>query len=79
MKARKNGILTAAKVREIRKRLSCGEAVRSVARAFGYDKANIRKIRDGKIWREQPAQLAPETGNQVGSAAGTREFLEMSR
>ena len=43
--------LTERQVREIKARLSAGEAVRAVAREFGVWENSVRQIRDGKTWR----------------------------
>ena len=42
--------LTAADVQEIRRSLREGISARSLAKKYNVDKANVARIRDGKIW-----------------------------
>jgi DNA-binding NarL/FixJ family response regulator len=47
-----SSVLLASDIPVIRRRLAEGEAVKAIARGYGVAPSTIRKIRDGKTWRD---------------------------
>jgi hypothetical protein len=47
-----SSVLFASDIPIIRQRLANGEAVKTIARGYGVAPSTIRKIRDGKTWRD---------------------------